>query len=78
MTVWLDSSAPLSECTVDLTPRRCRRFKAKAGQRFRWTNTVLEDGKKVQSGMARADEHGLVTIKDLVVSKKKRRITIEF
>ncbi len=40
-TVWLDETAPRGDCTADLTPRRCRRFKAKPGERFPWTNTLL-------------------------------------
>jgi hypothetical protein len=41
MTVMLDASAPLGECTVDLTPRKVQRFKAQPSQRFRWTCTFL-------------------------------------
>jgi len=74
MTVWLDKSAPLPECTVDLTPRRCQQFKAPPGQSFRWAN-VAED-KPIQAGTARADRHGLVTLEKLVVSKARNRIAI--
>jgi hypothetical protein len=41
MTLRLDDSAPLDECTVDLTPRRCQAFRPRAGERFRWTCTFL-------------------------------------
>ncbi len=41
MTVYLGEKAPLGECTVDLTPRRCRKFKATKGQKFAYTNTLL-------------------------------------
>jgi len=41
ITVWLDESARAADCTVDLTPRRCRKFKAAPGAKLRWTNTLL-------------------------------------
>jgi len=41
MTVVLDGSAPLGECRVDLTPRKCRKFKPRKGQKFKWTCTNL-------------------------------------
>ena len=41
MTVMLDESSPLHECTVDLTPRNLQRFKAQPGRRFRWSCTFL-------------------------------------
>ena len=79
VTCWLWASgrgaAPLDECTVDLTPRRCQKFKAKGGQKFDWTNRTCADGKLLQSGQAVADEHGLVTIKGLKLTKAKHRIT---
>ncbi|KKL94211.1 hypothetical protein LCGC14_1866960, partial [marine sediment metagenome] len=69
LTVWLSAgdsrgrgAAPLDRCSVDLTPRRCRRFKAKPGEKFTWTNTTVADGKVVQSGAASADKGGLVTL----------------
>ena len=74
MQLW--ETAPLPQCSVDVTPRKCQRFKAKPGQRFVWTNTTLSDGRQVRAGSAVADEHGLVTLKRLVVTKGKHRITI--
>jgi hypothetical protein len=68
MTVWLDQSAPLGECTVDLTPRRCQAFRAKPGQRFQWANTRLSDNRAVGAGSVSGDEWGLVTIKQLSVN----------
>ena len=83
ITVWLwggDShgrnAAPLDSCTVDLTPRRCQRFKPKPGAKLRWMNIALTDGRQVQAGSAAADKLGLVTIKALAVTKSKRRIAI--
>ena len=76
MTVYLHKSAPVSECRTDLTPRHCQGFKAKPGQRFRWTNTPLADKKEIQSGEATADKWGLVTLEKVVVTKNKSRIKI--
>jgi hypothetical protein len=69
--------APQESCTVDLTPRRCQKFTAKPGQEFRWSNTSLKDNKLIKSGTAKADQWGLVTIKGLVITKAKNRITIQ-
>ena len=82
-TVWLYGgdahgrrAAPLESCTVDLTPRRCQRFKPAPGQRLTWTNVSAANGRIVQSGEATADELGLVTIRGLVVTKARHRISI--
>ena len=92
ITVWLSGRAPLAECTVDLTPRRCRRFRAKPGERFAWTNTMrttdaqrrraVEAGetapeqRRVQSGTVRADRAGLVTIRKLKVTTGRHRVVL--
>ncbi len=76
ITVLLWNSAPLPECTVDLTPRRCRAFRPKGGARFEWRNVTLDSGRQVQAGTAEADEHGLVTVRGLRVGKRKHRIVI--
>ena len=87
VTIWLHDSAPLPECTVDLTPQWCQKLKAKAGQQFAWTHTLLAQAEKdkpertaqaqvVQSGVATADRHGLVTIEKLRVTKGRYRIAI--
>jgi len=58
MTVMLDAAAPLDACTVDLTPRKVQRFKAKPGQPFRWSCTFLpplEDEQK-KAGASPAEE----------------------
>ncbi len=69
-------AAPLDACTVDLTPRKCQKFKADKGEPFAWTSVTLSDGKQVQAGQAIADDHGLVTLKGLNVTKGKHRIVI--
>ena len=92
ISVWVAGSAFPADCTVDLTPRYCQKFKARKGQRFAYTNTLIapppgQQGGKVpaeapsarvvQKGRAQADEHGLVTIAKLQITKGKHRITIE-
>jgi hypothetical protein len=76
MTVYLHQTAPLDECTVDLTPRHCREFKAAPGAACKWTNTPAGGGGAVQKGTAKADEHGLLTIESLKVTKARNRIAI--
>jgi hypothetical protein len=75
MTIELDNSAPLGECTVDLTPRKCQKFRPKPGTSFTWTNTA--GGKEIGSGAAQADTYSLVTIRQLRVVKGKNRITVK-
>ncbi|MDP6634946.1 MAG: hypothetical protein QGG42_08620 [Phycisphaerae bacterium] len=76
ITVSLRDNCPAETCTTDLTPRRCRKFKAKAGQRFAWTHSNAKDAKPFQSGRAVADKWGLVTVKNLRLGKQKSRLTI--
>ena len=76
MTVFLGSTARAETCTVDITPRHCTAFKPKAGEKFKWTNTVLADGKLVATGELTADKWGLLTISQTVVTKGKNRIVI--
>jgi len=45
-----------AEMTVDVTPRRCQRFKAKAREKLKWTNSAGG------SGEIAADPWGLVTV----------------
>ncbi len=67
---------PADSCTADLTPRRCQRFKARPGEKFKWTNTSLADNKQVRTGTAAADQWGLVTLEKIVITKGKNRIAI--
>jgi hypothetical protein len=76
MTVWLVGSCPEDACTVDVTPRHCKGFKPKPGQRFRWTNTAVPDGQAVQQGEVTADRWGRVTLERVAVGKGKNRIRI--
>jgi hypothetical protein len=76
MTVGLVDKAPQDECTVNVTPRRLQRFKPQAGQRLRWTNTLLRDSTEIQTGQATVDEYGLITLEKVKVAKGKNRIRI--
>jgi hypothetical protein len=75
MTVYLHESCPRDRCTVDVTPRHCRQFKALPGQQFAWASTA--DGRSTGSGRVTADKWGLVTIKGLQVTKAKHRVAVE-
>ena len=76
MTVGLIPKAPKDDCTVSLTPRRCQKFRPKAGEKVKWTNSSLGDGKEVQSGEAGADQLGLVILEKLAIGKAKNRVRI--
>jgi len=88
MTVILDDKARLPECRVDLTPRKCQKFKAKEGQKFAWTCTTVPPAKgkakdaeapaarKLGSGTVQADEWGLVTIRQMPMVKGAQRVVI--
>jgi pimeloyl-ACP methyl ester carboxylesterase len=77
-------AAPKPECTVDITPRRCQKFKPEPGDKFRWTNyqhsrlaTGGDPWTKVQTGTAEADKWGLVTMKAVKVTKLKNKVVLE-
>ncbi len=75
-TVYLASSAPVSSCTVDITPRRCQAFSTPQGTQVSWTNTDVATGQPIASGTAVADQWGLVTLTGLTISKTKNRISM--
>jgi len=76
ITVYLRDDCPYEECTTDLTPRRCRKFRARPGDRFRWVRTGADGDKALQSGTATVDKWGLVTLENLTVTKEQNRLTI--
>ena len=92
-TVRLAGTPPLPECSVDLTPRRCRAFEAQPRQRFDWTNTLLltpehkrkavesgqapPDARVVQTGTAAADQWGLVTVRGLKITTARHRVVLQ-
>ena len=58
--------------TVDVTPRRCKAFKAPAGGKCAWENLDFADPanpKRIASGTATADKYGLVTVEKFKVGK---------
>jgi pimeloyl-ACP methyl ester carboxylesterase len=75
MILRLGRKAPRDECTVDVTPRRCRAFRPRPGTRMRWSATV--DGKEIQKGEAAADAWGLVTAQGVKVGKRGTSLRIE-
>jgi hypothetical protein len=77
ITLYLREDCPYPECTTDLTPRRCQKFKARPGESFKWVRTSLDDARALQSGTATADRWGLVTLEGVKVAKGKNRIRIE-
>jgi len=80
ITIFLTSGrrgAPKDRCTVDLTPRRCQRFRGQPGEKLKWTNTSLGSTKVIQSGTVAADQDGLVTLEQIVVGKGGNRIQIQ-
>ena len=55
--------------------RRLQSFKTKAGQTYQWS--LSRDGKPLQSGVAKADEAGLLTIENILLSGSPARVTIK-
>ena len=59
-----------------MTPRRLQKLKVRPGKRLNWTNRSVAGGKVVQTGTAEADRWGLVTLKDVKVTKGKNRLQL--
>ncbi len=76
ITLWLAKESPAPEATTDVTPRRCQRFKAGAGDRFLWTHYAPAEGMAAQSGEAAADGAGLVTVPALRLTAIRSRLKI--
>ncbi|MFQ6131760.1 MAG: alpha/beta hydrolase family protein [Armatimonadota bacterium] len=76
LTLRLGDKAPQAQCTVDVTPRRCQRFRPEPGAKLVWTNTALADDTEVQSGETTPDEWGLVTVPQVTVTTAGNRLTI--
>jgi len=74
VTAYLIAAAPAEGCSVDVTPRRCRLFRPRPGEKFRWSNVA--GGREVQSGEVTADRWGLVTLERVEVTKGKNRIRV--
>jgi len=68
----LSNGEATDDITVDVTPRRCQKFKVKPGETFEWTASSGGTGKVT------ADEWGLVTIENVVIQKGgKTTLTIQ-
>jgi hypothetical protein len=76
MTVGLVDRAPQDHCKVSITPRRLQAFKPDRGQKLHWSNTPAGSDKAIQSGEVTADDNGLATLPQVIVSKEKNRITV--
>ena len=59
--VSLSNDLATAEMTVDVTPRRCQKFKPQAGRAVQWTNSAGG------SGEVKADEWGLVTVEKVKI-----------
>ena len=57
-----------NEMTVDVTPRRCQRFKLRSGETVTWTSTA--GGK----GTVTADKWGLVTVTGVSIAPGKNTV----
>ncbi len=57
----LSNGLAKKDMTVDVTPRRCQKFRPKPGDKFTWTDSAGNTGAVV------ADRHGLVTVKSVVI-----------
>jgi len=77
ITLYLRKDCPAEMCVTDLTPRRCRKFKAKPGEKFTWTCRPAAGGPVGQTGTAEADQWGLVTVKALKIAAGKTRLCIQ-
>jgi hypothetical protein len=60
--------------TSDVTIRRTRAFKPRPGERLHWENVPLKPLRRAtpQSGEVVADEHGLVTIPQVIFQTPSR------
>jgi hypothetical protein len=76
ITVSLMDTAPQDTCRVDITPRRLQAFTVSPGQTVSFQNMDIASGQLVDSGEITADQYGLVTIPQTVVSKTDNRIII--
>jgi hypothetical protein len=76
MTVYLGGDAFRDTCTVDITPRHCKAFKPKGGAAFDWTNTDVKANEAIQRGTVRADKWGLVTLRNVLVTKGRNRVRV--
>jgi hypothetical protein len=68
----LSNKLAKEDLTVDVTPRRCQKFKPRPGEELRWTSSVGA------SGTITADKHGLATVTKVLISPgAETTLTIE-
>ena len=72
-TLRLAVAAPRDEAQVDVTPRRCARFR---GGVVTW-KTLSPQGRELQSGSVRSDAQGVVTIPKVNVTRDGIRLILE-
>ena len=70
-----DAPAPAS--TVNVTPRRMRKFIIEANRTFTWENQDEASGAVRQSGAAVSDSYGRLTISSLEIRKVGNRLVIK-
>jgi prolyl oligopeptidase family protein len=61
------------DATVDVTPRKCQKFKGVAGKKYAWENldcSAPNAAKSIAKGTVEADKYGLVTIEKFKVGTK--------
>lgn len=76
MDLVLCADAPKDACAVDVTPRRCQRFKPRPGAKLIWTNTALAERKIIAYGEALVDQWGLATVPKVAVSRGGNRLSL--
>jgi hypothetical protein len=59
--VTLSNELAKADMTVDVTPRRCQKFRPRSGEELRWTTSTGA------SGMVTADKNGLVTLPGVTI-----------
>jgi len=63
----------LNTATVDITPRRCQKFKPPVGTQVRWENwdhSSPGQPERIASGEVSVDRHGLITVPEFIVGKR--------
>ena len=74
--IYMISNAPFNEANTSITPRRLQSLIHTPGTSYSWESRSLT-GVLLQSGNVVSDQHGLITIKNLGISKTPRRIIIQ-
>ncbi|OGJ90578.1 MAG: hypothetical protein A2268_06390 [Candidatus Raymondbacteria bacterium RifOxyA12_full_50_37] len=74
ISITMRSSRP--NTVVDVTPRRVQDFIIRGGDAYNWRNIDVVSGNNLASGIAIADENGLITVDSLMVSETGNRLII--